>query len=159
MHQIHTTYQLLSTYTKLQPASEGLPKMSASLVTGGSGFIGLHVVKTLLERGHAVHATVRSLTNKAKCRALLDLQATFPGKLELFEADLLCEGSFTDAMRGCGIVYHVASPFYVPQQSIKDGVKEIVEPAIKGTENVLRSVEATPEVRRVVLTSSSEFPS
>ncbi|KAH6689734.1 dihydroflavonol-4-reductase [Plectosphaerella plurivora] len=127
--------------------------MSASLVTGGTGFVGLYVVKLLLERGHLVHTTVRSLKNKSKCKPLLDLQVQFPERLRLFESDLMKAGSFTKAMQGCNVVYHVASPFLVPDQ-IKDGYKDCVEPALQGTKNVLDSVNETESVTRVVLTSS-----
>jgi nucleoside-diphosphate-sugar epimerase len=125
-----------------------------ALVTGGTGFIAPYVVKLLLEHGHQVHTTVRSLANKKKCQPLLDLQAQYPETLRLFEADLLSHGSFFEAMQGCDTVYHIASPFLVPQQ-IKDGMKECVEPALNGTRNVLASVNDTESVKRVVLTSSS----
>ena len=125
-----------------------------ALVTGGTGFIALYVVKLLLEHGHHVHTTVRSLANKKKCKPLLDLQTQYPGKLALFEADLLSHGSFFQAMQACDTVYHIASPFLVPQQ-IKDGIKDCVEPALNGTRNVIVSVNDTESVKRVVLTSSS----
>ncbi|PYI09607.1 NAD(P)-binding protein [Aspergillus sclerotiicarbonarius CBS 121057] len=127
--------------------------MAVSLVTGGSGFIGLHLVNLLLEKGHNVHTTVRSFKDIAKCQPLLDLQSKYPGKLSIFEANLMKDGSFTQAMQGCTVIYHVASPFLVPQQ-IKDGVKDCVEPALQGTRNVLESVNHCDSVHRVVLTSS-----
>ncbi len=130
-----------------------MPTMSTCLVTGGTGYIGLYVVKELLEHGHMVHTTVRSLKNERKCKPLLELQAAHPSKLRLFEADMLDQGSFKEAIQGCDIVYHIASPFILPQQT-KDGMKEIVEPALKGTQNVLDEVNQTQSVRRVVLTSS-----
>lgn len=133
-----------------------MPTMSISLVTGGTGYIGLYVVKELLEHGHIVHTTVRSLKNQHKCKPLLDLQVAHPGKLRLFEADLLVQGSFKEAMHNCDTVYHIASPFILPQQT-KNGMKEIVEPALKGTQNVLDEVNETQSVRRVVLTSSRTF--
>lgn len=132
--------------------------MSTSLVTGGTGFVGLYVVKLLLERGHTVHTTVRSLKNKSKCKPLLDLQAQFPDRIHLFEADLMKAGSFTESMKGCQVVYHVASPFLVPDQ-IKDGYKDCVEPALQGTKNVLESVNVMESVQRVVLTSSGTVTS
>lgn len=123
------------------------------LVTGGSGFVASHVILQLLEMDATVHTTVRSLRNVAKTRPLTDMQARFPGRLTLYEADLLTPGSFDAAMAGCAIVFHVASPFKLPEK-IKDGQREMVEPALQGTRNVLGSVNRTESVRRVVMTST-----
>jgi len=123
------------------------------LVTGGSGFVGSHVVRQLLERGYRVHTTVRSLANPTKVQPLRHMRDRFPGRLELFEADLLAEGSFDRAMAGCRVVFHVASPFLMPEK-IKDGRKDVVEPALLGTRNVLAAIERTPSVDRLVFTST-----
>lgn len=127
--------------------------MGGVLVTGGSGFVGSHLVRRLLERGYEVHATVRSLTNPAKVRPLRDMQDEFPGALTLFEADLLEEGSFDEAMAGCRVVFHVASPFFMPEK-IKDGRRDMVDPALIGTRNVLAGIGRTPSVDRLVFTST-----
>ncbi|MEU6254216.1 NAD-dependent epimerase/dehydratase family protein [Streptomyces sp. NPDC047043] len=123
------------------------------LVTGGSGFVGSHLVLRLLERGYRVRATVRSTSNAVKVKPLTELQDRFPGQLELFEADLLVDGAFDEAMKGCEVVFHVASPFFMPEK-IKDGQRDMVEPALVGTRNVVGSVERTPTVRRLVFTST-----
>ncbi|MEU3334711.1 NAD-dependent epimerase/dehydratase family protein [Streptomyces sp. NPDC002144] len=123
------------------------------LVTGGSGFVGSHLVRRLLERGYRVRATVRSVGNGAKVAPLRAMQDVHPGRLELFEADLLVEGDFDEAMKGCEVVFHVASPFFMPEK-IKDGQRDMVEPALSGTRNVVGSVERTPSVRRLVFTST-----
>ncbi|MEU6669663.1 NAD-dependent epimerase/dehydratase family protein [Streptomyces sp. NPDC046727] len=122
-------------------------------VTGGSGFVGSHVVRRLLERGYRVRATVRSRVDAAKVRPLWDLQEAFPGRLELFEADLLADGSFDEAFRGCPAVFHVASPFLMPER-IRDGRRDVVEPALLGTRNVLASIDRTPEVGILIFTST-----
>jgi nucleoside-diphosphate-sugar epimerase len=122
-------------------------------VTGGSGFVGSHLVRRLLERGYRVHTTVRSVNNTAKVRPLEEMQQAFPDRLALFEADLLREGSFDEAVRGCRVVFHVASPFFMPEK-IKDGRRDMVDPALLGTRNVLASVERTPTVERLVFTST-----
>lgn len=127
------------------------------LVTGGSGFVAQHLVNDLLQRGLRVHTTVRSLGNAKKVDSLKTLQERYPaGQLRLFEADLLEWGSFKEAMQGCSVVHHVASPFLMAEK-IKDGQKECVEPALKGTQNVLATVGETEAVERVVLTSTSKF--
>ncbi|MGW6909899.1 NAD-dependent epimerase/dehydratase family protein [Streptomyces sp. NPDC054940] len=123
------------------------------LVTGGSGFVGSHLVKRLLERGYQVHSTVRSTADTAKMRPLRELQETHPGQLSLFEADLLKEGAFDEAMSGCRVVFHVASPFRMPEK-IKDGRRDMVDPALLGTRNVLAAIERTPTVEKLVLTST-----
>lgn len=124
-----------------------------SLVTGANGFIASHVVKQLLENGNEVHATVRSTKNKKKIKHLLDMQDKWPGKLKLFEADLLKLGSFETPMKDCSVVYHIASPFFI-ENKIRNGQKEVVEPALKGTKHVLNAVERCATVKLVVLTSS-----
>ncbi|GJS85224.1 peptidase C48, SUMO/sentrin/Ubl1 [Tanacetum coccineum] len=67
-------------------------------------------------------------------------------RLHSFEADLLEEGSFDAAIDGCDGVFHTASPFF--------NTKELIEPALKGTPNVLGSCSKASSVKRVVVTSS-----
>jgi len=122
-------------------------------VTGGSGFVACHLVKQLLVNGCTVHTTVRSPRNDAKMLPLRELQLAHPGKLHIFEADLLKPKSFDAAFDGCAVVHHVASPFLLPEK-ISDGKKQLVEPAVEGTRNILESVNHTPSVRRVVVTST-----
>lgn len=76
-----------------------------------------------------------------------------PGRLEMHEADLLNPGAFDSIFKGCHFVFHTASPFYIDAE---DPYKELVETAVKGTENVLKAaVKAMPYgLKRVVLTSS-----
>lgn len=125
---------------------------SRILVTGATGYIASWVIKYLLEAGHHVHATVRDLNKTQNTLHLKKIADQATGTLTFFEADLLDEGSFDQAMQGCDIVIHMASPFVIT--NFKDAVKDIIEPAVLGTENVLKSVNRTETVERVVLTSS-----
>ncbi|MGW4567704.1 NAD-dependent epimerase/dehydratase family protein [Streptomyces sp. NPDC004561] len=122
-------------------------------VTGGGGFVASHLVRRLLGRGYRVHATVRNRADAAKIRPLWEMQEAFPRQLELFEADLLKEAGFGAAFRGCSAVFHVASPFLMPER-IKDGRRDVVDPALLGTRNVLAALGRTPEVRTLVFTST-----
>lgn len=121
------------------------------LVTGASGFIASWIVKYLLEGGYTVHGTVRDKSNAQKVQHLLKMDEDAPGYLKLFEADLLHQGAFAEAMQGCELVIHTASPF---QTQVKDAQKQLIEPALEGTRNVLQSVNEIETVKKVVLTSS-----
>lgn len=127
-------------------------KTTPILVTGATGYIASWVIKNLLEQGCTVHATVRDLNKKKSFAHLEKIAAQSSGSLQLFQANLLEPHSFDAAMQGCEIVIHMASPFVVT--NFKDAVKDIIEPAILGTENVLNSVNNTASVKRVVVTSS-----
>lgn len=122
------------------------------LVTGGTGYLASWIVKQLLELELDVRTTVRNLSNKEKYAHLTALAVKSKGTLQFFEADLLRAGSFKEAMEGCELVIHTASPFKI--SGIKNPQKELVEPALEGTRNVLETVNATESVKRVVLTSS-----
>ena len=126
-------------------------KNAPVLVTGGTGYVAGWVVKALLEAGLTVHAAVRNPAKKEKVQHLLDLADDSPGSLKLFAADLLASGSYAEAMAGCDVVFHTASPFTT---RVDDPQTELVDPALNGTRNVLDTVNATSSVRRVVLTSS-----
>lgn len=121
------------------------------LVTGATGYVAGWLVKYLLESGVTVHAAVRDPDNQAKTRHLRDMAATAPGSLHFFRADLLESGSYAEAMAGCRIVFHTASPFTT---DVDDPQRELIEPAQQGTRNVLEEAKRQDSVERVVLTSS-----
>jgi len=125
--------------------------MSKVLVTGGSGFVGSHVILKLLEAGHEVRTTVRDLSREPEVRATLGAAGADPGdRLTFFSADLEKDGGWAEAVAGCEYVHHVASPF--PQAQPKDE-NELIRPAREGTLRVLRAA-CDSGVKRVVITSS-----
>ncbi len=121
------------------------------LVTGGTGYIGSWVVKELLEKSYVVRMTVRSKTNKAKYQHFDTIAEKNNGKLELWEADLLKEGSYDEVAKGADAIIHVASPFTL---RFKDAQKELLDPALLGTRNVLNAATKSGTVKKIVLTSS-----
>ena len=130
---------------------KNIDKTKPVMVTGATGYVAGWLIKKLLDDGITVHATVRNPGNKASLKYLDALAAKVKGTIKYFKADLLTEGAFDEAMNGCELVFHTASPFTF---RIKDPQKDLVDPALVGTRNVLGSVNRTESVKRVVLTSS-----
>lgn len=121
------------------------------LVTGATGYVAGRLVEKLLSEGITVHAAVRKPDDKNKTKYLDALAEKLPGSIKYFKSDLLEEGSYDEAMKGCELVFHTASPFV---RNVKDPQKDLVDPAKKGTRNVLESANRTESVKRVVVTSS-----
>lgn len=119
-------------------------------VTGGSGFIGSWLVRLLLERGYTVHATVKNLEDEGETKHLRALEGA-ASRLRLFQIDLLDPASILPAIRGTVGVFHLASPCIVDR--VHDPERELLDPAVKGTLNVLGAAKESG-VKRVVVTSS-----
>ena len=120
-------------------------------MTGATGYVAGWLVKKLLEDGATVHACVRDPSNRDKLKYLDAIAAETPGTIRYFGSDLMEEGSYADAMQDCAVVFHTASPFTL---SVDDPQKELIDPAVRGTRNVLETANRTETVRRVVVTSS-----
>jgi nucleoside-diphosphate-sugar epimerase len=123
---------------------------STVLVTGASGFIGMHCILQLLEQGYQVRGTVRSAAKGEHLRQILQPHSQHTHNLAFAEADLLQDSGWAEAMAGCDFVLHVASP--LPLAEPKDE-NELIRPAVEGTLRVLRAAHQAG-VQRVVQTSS-----
>lgn len=130
---------------------KNIDKTKPVMVTGATGYVAGWIVKNLLEEGIAVHAAVRDPKNESKLKYLNLLAENSKGSIKYFKADLLEKGTYLEAMQDCELIYHTASPFIT---SVRDPLKDLVNPALLGTRNVLESVNKTKSVKRVVLTSS-----
>lgn len=112
-----------------------------ALVTGGTGFVGSHVVRTLHEAGHQARVLHRSSSK-------LDALNGVP--FESAIGDILDEESLKAACSGCDWVFHVAA---VADYWRADKAK-MFEANVEGTRRILRAARATG-VERVVFTSSA----
>jgi dihydroflavonol-4-reductase len=107
------------------------------LVTGASGFVGWHVARLLIERGHKVRALVRNNSR------VPDLQ------VEQIIGDLRDPASLQRAADGCEVVYHVAADYRLWSKH----PEELYQSNVDGTRNMLSAAEAAG-VERVVYTST-----
>ncbi|MCF8427907.1 MAG: aldehyde reductase [Bacteroidia bacterium] len=130
---------------------KNIDKTKPVLVTGATGYVAGWIIKKLMDDGLTVHATVRNPNDEQKLEHLVKMANQSNGGIKFFKADLLNNGSFAEAMQGCELVFHTASPFMT---EVKDAQKELIEPAVLGTENVLNAAMQCESVKRVVLTSS-----
>lgn len=125
--------------------------MSTVLVTGGTGFVGSHVILHLLEQGHQVRTTVRSLNREESVRSMLRNAGVEAGeRIAFFAADLERDEGWAEALAGCDYVMHVASPMPAAAPKSED---ELIVPARDGVLRVLTAAR-NANVKRVVLTSS-----
>lgn len=121
------------------------------LVTGGTGFLGTHVIAQLLRAGYRVRTTVRDLEREAELRAALACAGLIGDiDLGLVLADLSEDAGWADAVAGVRYVVHVASPF---PPAMPDSDDDVIRPARDGALRVLRASRDSG-VERVVMTSS-----
>jgi len=121
------------------------------LVTGGSGFIGSHIILQLLAARYQVRTTIRNLKREADVRAMLKVGGAELGdRVSFLAADLENDAGWPEAVGGCDYVLHVASPL---PPSVPKHEDELIVPAREGTLRVLRA-SRDAGVKRVVLTSS-----
>ena len=120
------------------------------LLTGVSGYIGLHCAQQLLNAGYIVRGSVR---DKAKSKVVIEVLAvagTDTKNLSIVVLDLTDNEGWEAAATGCDYVMHVASPFVIANPKSED---EMIYPAVEGTLRMLRASKKAG-VQRVVLTSS-----
>src|SRR5690242_21148927 len=117
-----------------------------TLVTGGAGFIGSHLVRALLQRGDRVRVLDNFSTGN---RANL---GDIGGDVELVEGELRSYERVHNAMRDVELVFHQGALPSVPR-SVQDPLTTSAV-NVEGTLNVLLAAR-DEGVRRVVFSSSS----
>lgn len=112
------------------------------LVTGASGFLGLNLVRALIDGGEHVRALVRS---DAAAGAVEAVGRGRVGTIEAVTGDVLDATSLAKASTGCRLVYHLAGSYRGSDQQLR-------RTHVEGTRNLLRAVEGGG---RLVLVSST----
>jgi nucleoside-diphosphate-sugar epimerase len=125
-------------------------RRARALVTGGAGFIGSHLVDSLLSSGSNEVVVLDNLS-----RGRLSNLAHWQGdpRLDVTQGDVRDESIVEALMRGADVVYHLAA-----QSTVMGGVRDAAytfSTNVVGTFNVLSSA-AHLGVRRVVFASSRE---
>ena len=122
------------------------------LVTGADGFIGSHLIESLVRQGHSVRAF--TLYNSFNTWGWLDhCAAEVKGKFEVFSGDIRDPNGVKQAMKDCDSVLHLAALIAIPFSYHSPDT--YVDTNIKGTLNILQAARELG-VRRVVHTSTSE---
>lgn len=122
------------------------------LVTGGSGFIAVHIILKLLKQGYRVRTTLRTLSRQDEVKSMLAQGGvTDFVNLKFIQTDLTSDRNWMEAATGATYVIHVASP--TPATRPDDG-DAMVKMAVDGTLRVMKAAKAA-DVKRVVLTSAS----
>lgn len=125
---------------------------STILVTGADGFIGSHLVETLIRQGHKVRAFV--LYNSFNSWGWLDhCEADVKSQFEVFTGDIRDPHGVKQAMKGCDVVLHLAALIAIPYSYHSPDT--YVDTNIKGTLNVLQAAREL-SVKRLIHTSTSE---
>ena len=119
--------------------------MTKVFLTGASGFIAKHILRELFEKGYEVRASVRSEARKS------ELEQLFPdAKIEFAFLDLSKDDGWAEAVEGCDVLMHTASPFPLSEPKDPD---ELIRPAVDGTLRAMNAAKAAG-IKRVILTSS-----
>lgn len=125
--------------------------MEKVLVTGSTGFIGLHCIHQLIEKGYSVNGTLRSKSREEEVRSSLKEANLSDANLNLYECDLMSDDGWEKAIDGCDYVLHIASPFI---NGLPDHEDDLIKPALTGTQRILELSATNPQIKKIIITSS-----
>ncbi len=126
--------------------------MDKVFVTGADGFIGSHLVECLLKKGYSVRAFC--LYNSQGSLGWIDtLPSNIKDEIDIILGDVRDPLSIKEGMKGCNIVFHLASLIAIPYSYLAPS--SYIDTNTKGTLNVLQAARETG-ISRFIHTSTSE---
>lgn len=123
--------------------------MASILVTGGAGFIGSNLCRTLLEEGHTVHGVDNFITGSRDNIAILSEYADFT----FIEADISTPGFASGITERYDFIYHLACPTGVP--NLTRLANEMLHTCSFGMFNILDLAKA--QGAKFLFTSTAEI--
>ncbi len=87
------------------------PSTQTILVSGATGFVATHVIKTLLSKGYKVRGTVRSEKSADTLRKTFATHPSCSNLSSVLVPDIGVEKAFHDAVKGVDGIMHTACPF------------------------------------------------
>ena len=124
--------------------------MNNILVTGGTSYIGKHVIAQLIDKNYSVRTTVRDRSKSGEIKSDIEKHLEKEVSLDVHIADLLKDDGWDEAIKGCDAIIHVAGPFPVGYDG---GEKELTGPHEDGAMRVFRLAKEHG-IKRIILTSS-----
>ena len=124
--------------------------MEKVFVSGGSGYIALHCITKLINKGFFVKTSLRSMNRQSEVIESISKVIDCTNKIEFCELDLTKDEGWDDAIKGCDYVLHVASPLMLGFPKKPD---DIILPAVNGLKRCIASAVKN-KVKRFVMTSS-----
>ncbi|KRN27424.1 NAD dependent epimerase dehydratase family protein [Lactobacillus selangorensis] len=121
------------------------------LVTGGTGYLALHIIAQLLQKGYDVRTTMRSLAKQAQIKtAMHNAGLTDLTRLSFIEADLMNDANWKEAMHDRDYVLSVAAPVFFGKITDEE---QAIRPAVEGTLRILKFAQQE-NIKRVVMTAN-----
>lgn len=124
--------------------------MEKVFVSGGSGYIALHCISKLINKGFVVKTSLRSMDRQDEVIQAISKVVDCTDKIEFCELDLTKDEGWDDEIKGCDYVLHVASPLMLGFPKNPD---DIILPAVNGLKRCIASAVKN-KVKRFVMTSS-----
>lgn len=122
------------------------------LLTGVTGYLGSHTTIKLLNRGYNVVGTLRNKKKEQHISEVISNHSDKTENLSFYQIDLLDSvDDWKKAMKGIDGIFHIASPF---PTSLPKNENDLIEPAKKGTLNILQSATELG-IPKIVMTSSA----